>query len=131
MLTWSEPPNHLLDVDRAGAGRVASTAERQQARAGVGATAKQVDEDGRVEEDQRQLTDAAFIGAPLVANPPARILIPLVTPVRNRAERRFEQLPTGIVVQRALDRARDVRAPPPGTGLAVELSDDLLAQGNV
>jgi hypothetical protein len=105
--------------------------ERCQPPAGVGAPAEQVDEDGRVEEDGRQLPDPPPISTPLIANPLAGILIPLVTAVGDRAERRVDRLPALVVVERAFDCPRDVRAPAAGTDAAVELANDLVAEGYV
>jgi hypothetical protein len=96
--------------------------ERCQPPAGVGAPAEQVDEDGRVEEDGRQLPDPPPISTPLIANPLAGILIPLVTAVGDRAERGVDRLPALVVVERAFDCPRDVRAPAAGTDAAVELA---------
>jgi hypothetical protein len=131
VLARPESPNRLLDVDRARIWLVVRTGERQQSPARVRATAKEVDQDGRVEENRRQLPDAALISAPLLANPPAGILVPLVTGIRDRPERRFEQLPAVIVVQRPLNCTPDVRAAAASANPAVELSDDVVAESYV
>ena len=131
VLARPEASNRLLDVDRTGIGRITCTAERQEPRARVRATAKEVDEDGRVEENGRQLPDAALIGAPLLANPLRGILVPLVTAIRDRAERRLEQLPAVIVVQRALDRTCDIGTTASRPHPAVELPDEGVAESYV
>lgn len=92
------------------------------------ATAKEVDEGGRIEKNRRQLPDAAFISPPLVANPSAGILVPFVTAVRDGAERRLEQFPAAIVIQRALDRTRDVGTAATSAYPAVEFPDDFVAE---
>lgn len=86
MLARLESPNGLFHVDRARIGHVARFAKRQQPAAGVRTTAKDVDEDSRVEEDWSQLSDTARITAPLVAHPASGILVPVVPAVRDRAE---------------------------------------------
>jgi hypothetical protein len=67
----------------------------------------------------------------LVATPPAGILIPFVIPVRDRADRRLDQLPAVIVFKGALDCTGDVCAPAAGAGPTVELTDDLLRKSDV
>ena len=131
MLALPESPNRLLNVHGAGVRSVSSTAQGVQAPARLGTAAEEVDEDRRVEENRRQLPDTALIGAPLLANPSGGILVPLVTGVGNSAHGRFEQLPAVIVVQRLLDRARDVRAPAASADAPVELADEIVAEGYV
>ena len=53
VLARPESPDGLLDVDRTRIRRVARTTKREQPPTRVRATAKEVDEDGRVEEDRR------------------------------------------------------------------------------
>lgn len=131
VLARPQPSNRLLDVDRTRVWRVPRIAERQEPPARVRATAEEVDQDGRVEKDRRQLPDAALISVPLVANPRAGIVVPFVTAVRDCAERRLEQLPAVIVVQRTLDRARDVRAPATSTHPSIKVPDDVVAKSYV
>jgi hypothetical protein len=131
LLTRSEPANGLLDVDRRDVRRILRVAERRQAPARVGAPAEQVDEDGGVEEDGRQLPDPTPVSTPLIANPSAGILIPLVTAIRDRAERGVDRLPPLVVVQRAFDRPRNVGATAAGADAAVELANEIVAKSYV
>jgi hypothetical protein len=95
------------------------------------AAAEKVDEDGGVEENRRHLPDAALVSTPLLANPAAGILVPLVAAVGNGAERRLEQFPATIVVQRLLDRTRDIRATATSADATVELADESILEGYV
>jgi hypothetical protein len=80
-LARSESPNRLLHVDRARVRRVAAPSERQEPSTCVRPTAQEVDEGRGIEENRRQLTDAALVGPPLVANPSRSILVPFMTAV--------------------------------------------------
>src|SRR6266542_2961585 len=75
--------------------------------------------------------DAPLVGAPLLAHPPSRIVVPGMPAVRNRAESRLDQLPTMLVLECARDRARDERAAPPGTDTPVELANQSVLECNV
>ena len=131
VLARPESPNRLFHIDRTYIGCVFRIAERNQTPARVGATAKEVDEHGRVEENRGQLPNAAVIGTPLVTNPALCILVPLVTTVRDRANRRLEELPAVVVVQRALDCSRDVRAAAASSDTSVELAHEIIGERNV
>jgi hypothetical protein len=128
VLARLESANRLLDIDGARVRRVLRPAERSQAPARLGASAQQVDQDGRVEQNGCQLPDAALVGAPLLAHPLAGVLVPLVTAFGDRAERGLEQPPAVIIVQGALDRLRDVRASAASADTAVELADELVVE---
>lgn len=128
VLARPEPPNSLLDIDCADIRRVIRVTECQQPPSRVGTTAKEVDEDGRVEENGRQLPDSARIRPPLVANPPAEVLVPVMPTVRNRPNRRLEKLPAVVVVQRSFDRSRDVCAASARAHPAVELFDEIVSK---
>jgi hypothetical protein len=54
-----------------------------------------------------------------------------VPAVSDRPDRRLDQLPTALIVERALDGTGDERAPPPRPHTAIELTDDLVAQDYV
>jgi hypothetical protein len=128
VLTRLESANRLLDVDGARVRRVLRPAERSQATARVRASAQQVDQDGRVEQNGCQLPDAALVGAPLLAHPLAGVLVPPVTAFGDRAERGLEQPPAVIVVQSALDRLRNVGASAASADPAVELADERVVE---
>jgi hypothetical protein len=131
MLPRPETPNRFLDIDRARVRRIARIAERQHPLARIRATAKEVDEDGRIEENRRQLSDATIVSAPLVVNPPGGIRVPIMTFVRDRAERRLEQLPAVIIVQRTLDCTGDVRAAAARAYPPVKFPRDVVAESYV
>jgi hypothetical protein len=126
LLATSEASNRLLDVDGTGARCISGAPELGQSPPRIGATTEEVDQDRRVEENRSQLPDTALVGVPLIMNPAAGILVPLMTAVGDRAERRFEQLPAVVVIKGALDRVRDVCATPAGADSAVELPDDVV-----
>jgi hypothetical protein len=131
ILARLEATNSLLHIDGRRIWRITRTAKCEQPLPRVGATSKEVDQDCGVQENWCQLPDAAVIRAPLVANPPARILVPLVTAVGNRANRRLDQLPALIVVKSTLDRPCDIRAAAAGADAAIQLVDELVRKGNV
>jgi hypothetical protein len=123
-----ESPNGLLDVDRTHVRRIIRITESQQPPSRVVAPAKEIDEDGRVEQDGRQLTDPVLVRPPLLVNPLAGILVPIVAPVGNRANRRLDELPAVVVVQRTFDCVSDVRAAPSSAHPAIELADDSVVE---
>ena len=131
VLAGPESPNRLLHVDCTDVRCVFRIAERQQTPSRVSATAKEVDEHGRVEENRGQLPNAAVIGAPLVMNPALCVLVPLVTTVGDRADRGLDELPAVVVVKRTLDCARDVRAAAASPDTSVELTHEIIGERNV
>jgi hypothetical protein len=131
VLGGPKPTNGLFHVDGARIGRVAGTAKCEQPLPRVGATAKEVDQDCGVQENRCQLPHAAVIRPPLVANPPARILVPFMTTVGDRAHSGLEQFPALILVKGTLDGACDVRAAAAGADAAIQLVDELIGKRNV
>lgn len=95
------------------------------------ASSQEIDQDRRVEKDGSHSAHTALIAASLVTNPRRRIFVPVVARIRNRPDRRFDQLPAPLVVECPLDRTRDERPASPRPDPFVELSDELVAQDDV
>lgn len=131
MLPRPQPTNSLLDIDGACVGRVPGATKREKPFSRVRATTKEIDQDRRVQQDRRQLSDAARVGSTLLTHPAACIVVPLMTAVGDRADGRLEQLPPVVVFERALDRTRDVCAPTPGAYPTVQLTNELVRERNV
>ena len=131
MLARLESPYRLLDVDRTHVGRVVRIAERLQTPSRIGTTAEEVDDDSRVEKYSGQLADTALMGAPLFANPSAGVFIPVVTTVSKRAQRRFDQLPAMIVVERSFDRIGNVGAAAPSPHTPIKLPHEIVSESYV
>jgi hypothetical protein len=128
---WLEPPNGLFDVDCADVRRVVRGAQGRQPPQRTDATAQQVDDDGRVQQDRSQLPDTAFVRPPLLVHPSGGIVVPLVAAVRDAAERRLDQFPAVIVVERPLHRGCDVSAATTSPDAPIQLVDETLFEGNV
>ena len=134
VLRRKETARDLLDVDGADVRTVARGAERCEPSPRFPAPAEQIDQDGRVEKDSAHtmpLADAALVEPALLPDPRGRILVPLVPVLRDGAERRFDQLPPSLVVERLFDRPRDEGATTARPDAPVEFAHDLVAKRDV
>ncbi len=91
-----ETSHDLLDVDGGRRGNVSELPQRGHS-SHRGAAAKEVDQHRRVEDSQQGSTRPAGVAAALVANPPTRVAVPLVSRVGPRRPL-LRTLATGLLV---------------------------------
>lgn len=68
---------------------------------------------------------------PLGTNPRSRIIVPLVASVDAFGERRFDFVPTSLVVEGSANHLRDERAALPCSKPRIQLGDQLISELNV
>lgn len=131
MLARPQPTDSLLQIDGARVGRIARATKRKQPFPRVRATTKEINHDGRVQQDRCQLPDATLVGSTLLTYPSACIVVPLMTAVGDRADSRLEELPAVVVLKRPLDSTCDICAATPGAYATVQLTNELIRESNV
>jgi len=123
VLTASQSPDYLLDVDRGGRSNVTSSVECFDP-PDHGAAPQVVDEHRGVEDVEHKSAGAAPIGATLVADPRGRVHIPVVTLAGHRVRGGAKGVPPLLQLRGLLDGSTNEGTAAPRTGELVDLGDE-------
>ena len=130
-LSRTQPSEDLLDVDCRRERNLTVVLHRLEAGSHVRSSPEGVDQYGRVEQDGHSSADAPPIRAALRGHPLPGIVVPFMTPVRYRAERRPDQLPALANVERLAHRELDEPAAAARAHLLVEPGEELVVEVDV
>lgn len=127
-LTLSQTSPNLLDGYCANPRLHAASTQAGYPRCGR-PTPKCVDQDGRIEQQPGHAsTRPAIIAPPLPPHPLRRVVVPRVTAVIYAAQRRFDVVPTPLIVETPLDEFADESAASPGAGASIKFHDEGVGQ---
>lgn len=127
LLVVTHPAPDLLDGESAHP-RLGTNATQPGETSGRGSASERVDENRRVEQQARHSAGAARVAASLRSHPLGRVVIPDVPGVSDGPERRFDVVPSPLVVQAPPDQRRDEGTALTGPDASVELGDQRIVQ---
>jgi hypothetical protein len=120
LLLRPKPSDDLLDVYGARKRHVAAALELGKTSAHGRRPAKDVDENRCVEEDGHALADAACVGMSLRLDPGRRVVVPLMAVGGDRPDRRLDERPALLGLERRAHGRFDEAATASGADALVE-----------
>src|SRR5215207_8311966 len=135
LLACAQATGNLLDVDRANVGDVLAAGAQASDAMCCTTSAERIDQDRRVKQarghDSCRSAHAARIARALRRDPSRRILVPVVTGVGERVQRRLDVLPATLILESPTDRLPDERAAASPADSPVELCHEIVGKAYV